>query len=162
MKQSNYKAAKEVINSLNNGNFYCICPCGCGEEIKLKDAGLFYLNDFTEDGKEAYQTLQDDLKKQRLKLSRKKKLKSKHTQSVNFGFISEKIVTAMDTFPFDHKDCRSLFKPIDYIIFEGLSNKGSVSKIIFTEIKSGNAYLNGHQKEIKNLVANKKVQLKIY
>jgi predicted Holliday junction resolvase-like endonuclease len=68
----------------------------------------------------------------------------------------------MDTFPFDHKDCRSLFKPIDYIFFEGLSNKGSVSKIIFTEIKSGNAYLNRHQKEIKNLVANKKVQLKIY
>jgi predicted Holliday junction resolvase-like endonuclease len=162
MKQTNYKAAKEVINSLNSSNFYCICPCGCGREIKLKDAGLFYLNDFTEDGKEAYQALQDDLKKQRLKLSRKKELKSRHTQSVNFGFISEKIVTAMDNFPFDHKDCRSLFKPIDYIIFEGLSNHSAVSKIIFTEIKSGNASLNPHQREVKNLVADKKVELKIY
>jgi predicted Holliday junction resolvase-like endonuclease len=162
MKQTNYKAANDVIHSLNSSNFYCICPCGCGKEIKLKDVGLFYLNDFTEDGKGAYQALQNDLKKQRLNLIRKKELKSRHTQSVNFGFISEKIVTAMHNFPFAHKDCRSLFKPIDYIIFEGLSNNGSVSKIIFTEIKSGNASLNPHQREIKKLVGNKKVEFKIY
>ena len=162
MKSANYKEANEVINSLNSGNFYCECPCGCGKEIKLKDAGLFYLSELTDDAKKAFKTMQENLKKQRLKLTRKKELKSKHTQSVNFGFISEKIVTAMNNFPFEHNDCRSLFKPIDYIIFEGLNKNGSVSKIIFTEIKSGNAYLNGHQKEIKSLVANKKVELKIY
>lgn len=159
---SNHKTAKEIINSLNTGNYYCECPCGCGEEIKLKDADLFYLDNFTANGKQAQEAMLEELKKQRLKFSRKKEHKSKHTQSVNFGFISEKIVTALKNFPFEHNDCRSLFKPIDYIIFESLNKKGFVTKIIFTEIKSGGAYLNQHQKEIKSLVENRKVEFKVY
>lgn len=161
MKQTYYKEAKEVINSLNTGNFYCECPCGCGE-IKLRDAGLFYLNALTSDAKEAFKAMQDDLKKQRVKLNRKKELKSKHTQSVNFGCISEKIVTAMNNFPFEHNDCRSLFKPIDYIIFEGLNKTGVVTKIIFTDIKTGGQKLKPNQREIKSLVENNKVEINIY
>jgi predicted Holliday junction resolvase-like endonuclease len=47
----------------------------------------------------------------------------------------------MRDFSFDRNDCRSLFDPIDYIIFEGLSKKNSVSKILFTEIKTGRLVL---------------------
>lgn len=74
MKQANYKEAKEVIKSLNDGDFYCECPCGCGEEIKLKDTGLFYLDDFSEKGKEAYQALLDNLKEQRFDLKEREKI----------------------------------------------------------------------------------------
>jgi predicted Holliday junction resolvase-like endonuclease len=162
----NYKEAKEVIKTLNDGSFYCECPCGCGEEIKLNQASLFYLDDFSPKGKIAYQELLDNLKEQRIELrEREEKLKAKRqvaAKAVNFGFISERIAPALRHFPFVHRDCRSLFEPIDYIIFEGLSKNASVSKIIFTEIKTGNARLNGHQKEIKSLVEKKKVEFKIH
>ena len=61
-----------------------------------------------------------------------------------------------------HNDCRSLFDPIDYIIFEGLHKKGVVSKIIFTDIKTGAARLKNNQKEIKLAIENKKIEFKTY
>ena len=100
MKQTNYNEAKEVINSLNNGNFYCECPCGCGEEIKLKDADLFYLDDFTKKGKQAHQALIDDMKQQRLDLKeREKNMKARPmltAKAVNIGFILERIAPAFE------------------------------------------------------------------
>jgi predicted Holliday junction resolvase-like endonuclease len=68
----------------------------------------------------------------------------------------------MKDFCFDRNDCRSLFDPIDYIIFEGLSQKNSVSKILFVEIKTGKARLNNHQKEIRSLVERKRVEWDTY
>ena len=165
MPTTNYKAANEIIQTLKNGIFYCDCPCGCGEEIKLNDTDLFYLDDFSKTGQESYHQMQIDLQEQKEELrNREKILKAKRqvsARAVNFGFISERIAPALPQFPFAHKDCRSLFDPIDYIIFEGLNKGDTVTKIIFAEIKTGNARLNGHQKEIKSLIENKKVQFQI-
>lgn len=161
MKSNNYNSAKKIIETLKNGNFYCECPCGCGE-IKLTNADLFYLDDFSESGEEAFKQLMDDLKTQRADL--KKRMEQMSTRpkvtakAVNIGFILERIAPAFDHFPFRHNDCRSIFDPIDYVIFEGLSERGLVSKIIFTDIKTGNARLKNNQKEIKNLVNQKKLE----
>ena len=161
-----FKEAKEIIDTLNNGNFYCKCPCGCGEEIKLKDANLFYLDFFSKKGKEAQKALLEDLKQQRIDLKERELNMTKRPQltakAVNIGFILERIAPTFDSFPFEHNDCRSLFDPIDYIIFEGLSKKGEVDKIIFTDIKTGAARLKSNQKEIKSLIQEKKVDFKTY
>ena len=161
-----YQEAHLVIKSLEENRFYAECPCGCGEEILLKDAHLFYLDNFNEVGKEAYKNILDDIKAQRKELkAREKQMSSKSeiaAQSINIGFIMERIAPTLKSFPFEHYDCRSLFDPIDYVIFEGLHRKGSVSKIIFTDIKTGNAKLKSSQKEIKELVNNKKVSLRVY
>lgn len=58
-------------------------------------------------------------------------------KSTNIGFILERLAPTMKNFRFNHNDCRSLFDPIDYIIFEGLSTKGKVSKFFFVDIKTG-------------------------
>jgi len=79
------------------------------------------------------------------------------TTAVNIGFILERIAPSMKEFRFDRNDCRSLFDPIDYVIFEGLSKRGSVSKILFADIKTGKAALTKKQKEIRDLVEAKKV-----
>jgi predicted Holliday junction resolvase-like endonuclease len=163
--QSN-KEAKEIIDTLNTGNFYCECPCGCGEEIALRDASLFYLDNFNPKAEESYKMLLEDLKERRTDLKKQEKnmtLKSQTAaKSANIGFILERIAPAFESFPFEHNDCRSLFDPIDYVIFEGLSKNGYVSKIIFTDIKTGAARLKSTQKEIKSLVQNKKVEFRIY
>jgi predicted Holliday junction resolvase-like endonuclease len=160
------KEAKQIIDSLSSGKFYSLCPCGCGEEINLGKASLFYLNEMNQEGKAARQALLDDLKEQRIDLKERAvrmQTKPKVTaKAVNIGFILERIAPGFNHFPFEHNDCRSLFDPIDYVIFDGLKENGIVSRIIFTDIKTGGAKLNPHQKEIKLLVQEKKVEFQVY
>ena len=55
-----------------------------------------------------------------------------------------------------------MFDPIDYVIFEGLSKKQRVDKIVFVDIKSGGAQLSRKQKRIKQVVEDKGVEFKTY
>ena len=159
------KEAKEIIRTLEENNFYVMCPC-CREPILLKDAGLFYLDDFSPDAENLYQEKVAECKLREKQLREKRKKISEKSEvsatAINIGFISERIVPLMKDFRFDRNDCRSLFDPIDYVIFEGLSKKNSVSKILFTEIKTGKARLNDHQKEIRALVERKQVTWDTY
>lgn len=154
------REAKEVIHSLESNQFYAECPC-CGEPILLKDAGLFYLNDFSSEAKELYGQRFKELKEQEKELRERRRAIPQSSEikstAVNIGFILERIAPVMEEFRFDRNDCRSLFDPIDYIIFEGLRKKNSVSKILFVEIKTGGARLTEKQKEIRNLVERKRV-----
>jgi predicted Holliday junction resolvase-like endonuclease len=159
------KEAKEIIRTLEENNFYVECPC-CGEQILLKDAGLFYLGDFSPEAEKLYQeklaackVREKEIREERKAISRRSETA---TTTINIGFILERIAPTMKDFRFERNDCRSLFDPIDYIIFEGLSKKNSVSKILFTEIKTGKARLNDHQKEIRTLVERKRVTWETY
>jgi predicted Holliday junction resolvase-like endonuclease len=159
------KEAKEIIRTLEENQFYAECPC-CGEPILLKDAGLFYLDDFSPEAEKLFQQKlkeckirENELREERKAISRRSETA---TETINIGFILERIAPIMRDFRFDRNDCRSLFDPIDYIIFEGLSKKNSVSKILFTEIKTGKARLNLHQKEIRKLVECKQVTWDTY
>jgi len=159
------KEAKEIIRTLEEHKFYAVCPC-CGEPIALKDAGLFYLNDFSPEAERLYEKKLQECKTRQTKIREERRAISerseKATATINIGLILERIAPTMKAFQFDRNDCRSLFDPIDYVIFEGLSKKNSVSKILFTEIKTGKSRLNEHQKEIKNLVERKQVAWDIY
>ncbi len=159
------KEAKEIIHTLEENNFYVECPC-CGEPVLLKNAGLFYLDDFSPEAEKLYQEKVGECKVREKEIREERKAISRRsetaTTTINIGFILERIAPTMGDFRFDRNDCRSLFDPIDYIIFEGLSKKNSVSKILFTEIKTGKANLTGKQKEIRNLVQRKQVTLDTY
>src|SRR4030042_2412861 len=159
------KEAKEIINTLEHNNFYVECPC-CGEPILLKDAGLFYLDDFSPEAEKLYQQKVAEcklrgkqLREKRKKISEKSEIS---TTAINIGFISERIAPLMKDFHFDRNDCRSLFDPIDYIIFEGLSKKNSVRKILLAKIKTGSSRLKQNQKEIRRLVERKQVTWDTY
>jgi len=159
------KEAKEIIRTLEENRFYAECPC-CGEPILLKDAGLFYLDDFSPEAEELYKQRLDELKEQGKEIREREKEISRgskvKTTAVNLGFILERIAPCMKGFCFEKNDCRSLFDPIDYVIFEGLTQKTSVSKILFVDIKTGKAGLSGKQKEIRRLVQDKKVTWDTY
>src|SRR6266446_7811887 len=148
---SSASEAAAIIQTLESGRFYTQCPC-CDEAIALKDAGLFYLDDFTEQAAEIYKQGQQELADGEKALRDRRKHISQSSESgaraVNIGFVLERIAPTLQGFHFDRNDCRSLFDPIDYVIFEGLSTKGSVSKIFFADIKTGGAKLKSNQKEI--------------
>jgi predicted Holliday junction resolvase-like endonuclease len=159
------KEAHEVIRTLESSRSYAQCPC-CEEPIFLKDAGLFYLDDFSPDADKLYQQLLQDLKGRKKGLQARReaipRISEGGAKAVNIGFILERIAPSMNDFPFDRNDCRSLFDPIDYVIFEGLNKKGSVTKILFADIKTGGAQLRPRQKEIRDLVERKRVVWETY
>lgn len=162
---STKKEIRETLKTLNNGKFHIECP-SCYEEINLKNAGLFHLDDFTPEAMEVYKEMIAYQKERRAELKQRKidiPLKSqKGSKAVGIGFIYERLAPTLDGFTFNKNDCRSMFDPIDYVIFEGLSEKQKVEKIIFMDIKSGKARLSQKQKKIKAAVDNKQVQFKTY
>lgn len=154
---------QEIIDTLQTGNFYIEC-FNCQEEVALKKVSLFDNNHFSEEAQEIYNEQLAAIRARKLEL---KALKEKGTikseigaLSTNFGFIMERIAPTMPGFRFKHNDCRSIFDPIDYVIFEGLTQTGIVEKIHFVDIKTGGARLSKKQKEIKNVVNDKKLKFK--
>lgn len=159
------KNHQEIIHTLKTGNFYIECP-NTNEDVSLKKAALFDNDNFTEAALEIYQQQLNDILATKERLKKLKEIGATKSeigaQSVNIGFILERLAPTMSSFRFDHNDCRSLFDPIDYVIFEGLSKSGKVNKIFFIDIKTGNARLNKRQKEIKTVIANNNVSFKKY
>jgi predicted Holliday junction resolvase-like endonuclease len=150
---------------LNDRGFYAECPC-CNEPVLLRRCGLFYLDEFTPEARQQYEAVRTELKQRAkaLKDRRSSILTSSEAgaKATNIGFVLERLAPSMKSFPFQRNDCRSLFDPIDYLIFEGLSSKGLVTRLFFTDIKSGRSKLTAKQKEIKALVEAKKVMLETY
>ena len=157
--------AKEIIRTLEDGGFYAECPC-CEESVRLRDCNLFYLDDFSEKGLEIYELYRNEVDQRRLDLRERRKHISTSSEiqarATNVGFVLERLAPSLSTFRFECSDCRSLFDPIDYIIFEGLCQNGVVSKIIFADIKTGNGTLSRRQREIRDLVNRKKVEFDTY
>jgi predicted Holliday junction resolvase-like endonuclease len=157
--------AKDIIQVLENRGFYAECPA-CEEPIKLKDCELFYLGEFADGAREVYERLKREQRERAAELAARRKEISASSetgaQSVNMGLILERLAPSMGTFRFDRNDCRSLFDPIDYLIFEGLSEKETVSRILFMEVKTGGSSLKPTQKQIRSLVRSKKVSISLY
>ena len=155
----------EILKTLNSGKFQAVCPT-CDDEINLKDAGLFHLDNFTDEAREVYKLMLEDQKERRRELKERKlnipKKSEVGAKAVNLGFLLERLTPTLDGFTFNKNDCRSMFDPIDYVIFEGLSEKQSVSKILFVDIKSGNARLSPKQRKIRDAVQENKVEFKTY
>ncbi len=107
-----------------------------------------------------------ELKERALELKQKpdniKSRAKKGAKNVNIGFMLERLVPVMKGFRFARNDCRGIFDPIDYVIFENLSNTGQVSRILFAEVKAVQGRLSERQKEIRSLVEAKKVSVDIY
>jgi predicted Holliday junction resolvase-like endonuclease len=159
------KKVKEIIDTLITNDFYAECPC-CSETISLAKSNLFYSDEFNEKAKTVYETSERELDERRQALKAlKKRISDKSeitTRSVNIGFILERMFPSLAEFPYCCEDCRSMFDPVDYLVFEGLAVKGKVERILWVEIKTGGARLNQHQKQIKSLVDGKELAWDVY
>ncbi len=154
---------EEIIKMLRSGNFFIECN-RCITELPLKKVPLFDNDNFTDEAVEIYEAQLRTIRDKKAELKRLRELGTTRSEigalTVNIGLILERLAPTMGGFRFNHNDCRSIFDPIDYVIFEGLSKKGRVDKIFLIEIKSGNARLNPRQKEIRAVVQNKKISFK--
>lgn len=145
-------------------NLFAACP-NCGEEFKLIDAELF---DATRSilparAVERIAALRAGLTQRRAELRSRKARAAAHprrvAESVNIGKVVEKIAPSLPGFPVRSGDCRTLFEPIDYVVFHGLSTNGIVDSLTFVDVKSGRARLTSTQSQVRALVECGKVSL---
>src|SRR5581483_3871866 len=130
--------ALKLISELKKGHYKATCN-SCDETFDLAKADLFYSDELTPEAKEILNKRTDEAKNRITELktnaARKMVRVEAAAKSVNIGFAV------------DRNDCRSLFDPIDYVIFDGLSKSKRIERIIFSEIKSGKARLNDAQQQ---------------
>ncbi len=160
---------KRIIRELKSSHqLKAECP-ECGEEFLLSRAVLFDgKGDMPEEAAEVIEGMEQQLKEQvvdiRERLAELKQRKhgategaEKKAMEVGLGFVVEKIITGWNAFPHQPYDCRSLFEPIDYVAFDGMTTTGKVDQIAFIDVKTGASRLNSHQRAIRDAVQDGRV-----
>ena len=79
---------------------------------------------------------------------------------VGIGKIMEKIIPAHKEFKMPLTDCRPLFEPVDFIVFNGMS-KMKIDSVTFLEIKTGGSQLNKHERMIRDAIDDKRLLYKV-
>ncbi|MFN0088421.1 MAG: Holliday junction resolvase-like protein [Blastocatellia bacterium] len=76
------------------------------------------------------------------------------SQSVTLGKITEHLVPHLPNFNYNPKDARFIGSPIDFIIFDGLSDEdeGQIREIVFIEIKTGASSLTRRERLVREAV----------
>src|SRR6266699_213768 len=155
-----------LISDLTSGRgLYAQCP-RCEEIFALRKASLFdvkgklppYAAEYLTQTRESLTQARADLRDRRRQAEERPR---RAAESVRIGKVIEKIAPSLPGFPMTVPDCRSLFEPIDYLVFEGLSATGKVDSIRFVDVKTGNARLSPVQRQIKAAVGAGRVDLMI-
>ena len=79
------------------------------------------------------------------------------SQSVTLGRITEHFIPYLRGFPYNPKDARFLGTPIDFVVFEGLS-EGEVENVVFVEVKSGKGTLSTRERRVRDAVREGRVR----
>jgi predicted Holliday junction resolvase-like endonuclease len=79
------------------------------------------------------------------------------SRSVIGGQFSEQLAPYLPDFKYLPTECRFIGKPIDFIVFKGADAK-KIDEVVFVEVKSGNAKLNEHEKNLKKTIEEGRVK----
>ena len=138
------------------------CPL-CRDRFPLSDATLFDgLGSMPPDVKPLCDVKLEELKerfdKLKAKMTRATEGAEKKAIEVGIGKVVEKIVPNWKAFSFEPPDCRPLFEPIDYIVFDGMTKRQEVESIVFMDIKTGKSRLSKNEKLIREAVESGRVR----
>ena len=85
----------------------------------------------------------------------------KRSRSVLTGTFSEQLAPYLPGFGHSPTEVRFIGKPIDFIVFEGMDSK-EIKKVVFLEVKSGKANLNGVERSLRDAIQAGKVGWETY
>ena len=77
--------------------------------------------------------------------------------AVTTGKVYEQLVPYLPDSPFNPRDVRFLGSPVDFVVFDGLSD-GNVTRIVFVEVKTGAAELSTRERRIRDAVQDSRVE----
>lgn len=77
--------------------------------------------------------------------------------AVTVGKVFEQLVAYLPDFRFNPKDARFLGSPVDFVVFDGLSD-GQVRRVVFVEVKTGGADLSTRERRVRDAVEGGRVE----
>jgi predicted Holliday junction resolvase-like endonuclease len=77
--------------------------------------------------------------------------------AVTAGKVYEQLLPYLPDFPFNPKDVRFLGSPVDFVVFDGLSD-GQVTRVVFVEVKTGGAELSPRERRVRDAVRERRVE----
>jgi predicted Holliday junction resolvase-like endonuclease len=81
----------------------------------------------------------------------------RQSHAVISGRVHEQLMPYLPGFPFNPKDVRFLGSPVDLVVFDGL-DRGALERVVFVEIKTGQAGLSGRERQLREAVREGKVE----
>jgi len=98
------------------------------------------------------------------KLDEEKKIRQdavKKSEAVIRGKVTEHLIPYFPDFEYNPKDARFLGTPVDFLIFDGLS-EGEMNKVVFVEVKSGKTgVLSKREKLVRECIDRGRVSYEI-
>ena len=86
-----------------------------------------------------------------------RKSAAQSSQAVTLGKSMEHIIPYFPEFQYNPKDVRFLGSPIDFVVFDGLS-EGDLKEVVFIEVKTGKtAKLPTREKQVKECILERNV-----
>jgi predicted Holliday junction resolvase-like endonuclease len=79
------------------------------------------------------------------------------SQSTLVGKITEHFIPYLPEFTFNPQDAKFLGSPIDFIVFDGLS-EGNLRKVVFVEIKTNAGSLSSRERQVRDVLSNKNIE----
>ncbi len=79
------------------------------------------------------------------------------SQAVTLGKVTEHFVPYLPDFSYNPKDARFIGSPIDFVVFDGLS-EGEIRKVVFVEVKTGTSGLSTRERRIREAVCSGNVE----
>ncbi|MBX3722194.1 MAG: hypothetical protein KF713_10185 [Turneriella sp.] len=83
------------------------------------------------------------------------------SRAVIGGNFSEQLAPFFPDFPFDPTEARFVGKPVDFLVFRGLSS-GRVDSVVFVEVKSGSSRLNRNESALREAIEARRVEFVEY
>lgn len=84
------------------------------------------------------------------------------SRAVIGGQVAEQVAPFLPEFPANPGDCRFVGKPVDFVVFSGMTEKNSVDEILFVEVKTGTSALSEREKQVRDCVVNGRVRYAEY
>lgn len=85
----------------------------------------------------------------------------KGSQAAVSGRVFERVAPYLPGFAFNPRDVRFIGDPVDFVVFDGLA-EGNLRKVVFVEVKSGAADLNGNERRVKRSIGERRVEWLMY
>lgn len=79
------------------------------------------------------------------------------SQAVTLGKVYEHLIPYMPDFRWNPKDARFVGTPVDFLVFDGLSD-GAVRAVVFVEVKTGSSSMNPRERQVRDAVLEKRVE----
>lgn len=81
------------------------------------------------------------------------------SEAVTRGKVFEQLVPYLPDFRYNPSDARFLGSPVDFVVFDGLSER-EVDRVVFVEVKTGGATLSTRERRVRDAVRAGRVEWK--